>query len=83
MNINFTILEIKRIQQDKGIALSDILNDLHLTFIQIEKINLENKTYLLQQLADIENRLSLGCGEDIQLGSLVGICQIVRNSISA
>jgi predicted metal-binding transcription factor (methanogenesis marker protein 9) len=67
----------------KGVALSDILHQLHLTFIQVKEINLKNKTFLLRQMADIEHRLSLGSGEDIQLGALVGVCQIVRNSVAA
>jgi len=75
--------KIKEIQTTKGIALSDILHQLHLTFIQVKEIKSKNKSYLLQQLADIEYRLSLGAGEDLQLGALVGVCQIVRNSVAA
>ena len=74
---------IKELQTEKGIALSDILHDLHMTFINVKEIKLENKSYLLQQMADIEHRLSVGTGEDLQLGALVGACQIIRDSISA
>lgn len=70
---------IKEIQTSKGIALSDILHDLHITFMQVKEIKPTNKTYLLQQMADIEYRLASGTGEDIQLGALVGVCQIVRS----
>ena len=74
------LLAIKDLQTVKGIALSDILQELHLLFVRIKAIDPKSKAYLLEQLANVEYRLSLGTTEDIQLSALVGICQIVRDS---
>ena len=81
--MNFTYhlsVAIKDLQTVKGIALSDILQDLLGYFIRIKGIDPKSRSYLLDQLANVEYRLSLGTSEDIQLSALVGICQIVRDS---
>merc|ERR1712137_213038 len=83
MNFQTAFSTIKEMQTQKGIALSDILHDLHVTFISVKEMNSKTKCYLLQQMADIEHRLSLGTGEDLQLGALVGACQTVRASMTS
>jgi replication factor C subunit 3/5 len=69
------------LQTSKGIALQDILVDLHTLIIKIKELDGSNKSFLLDQLANIEYRLSMGTNEDIQLSALVGACQIARNSL--
>ncbi|KAI8617718.1 putative RFC3-DNA replication factor C, 40 kDa subunit [Chytriomyces sp. MP71] len=62
---------IKALKTDKGLALSDIIGELHTTLSGIE-LPPKVRSFLLIKLADVEYNLSAGCSEKIQLTSLIG-----------
>eukprot|EP00051_Salpingoeca_urceolata_P001373 m.40468 g.40468 ORF g.40468 m.40468 type:complete len:342 (-) comp11369_c0_seq1:55-1080(-) len=72
------ILELKDL---KGLALQDIVYDIH-EFAQRIEFPPQIRIFLLEKLAEIEERLVSGTSEKIQLASLVGIFQRVT-AISA
>jgi replication factor C subunit 3/5 len=65
----------------KGIALQDVVQEMHEFILSIRELNAKHRSYLLDQISEIEYRLSLGTSETIQLSCLVSICQIVRNEM--
>ena len=64
----------------KGIALQDILTEVHK---YIERIDFPPnvRIYLLRELADLECRLAVGTNEKLQLGSLVAVFYNARNKV--
>jgi len=70
---------LRGIQQDRGIALQDMIEGLHDQLIEYE---LENGTLanIIQRLAEIEYRLAKGCADDKQLGGLVAAFLFMRES---
>uniref|UniRef100_A0ABM5F1Z9 Replication factor C subunit 5 n=1 Tax=Pogona vitticeps TaxID=103695 RepID=A0ABM5F1Z9_9SAUR len=84
LNQDFTtayhnIMELKTL---KGLALHDILTEIHL-FIHRVDFPPSVRIQLLIKLADIEYRLAAGTSEKIQLGALVGAFQVTRDLIAA
>ncbi|KAJ3188825.1 Replication factor C (RF-C) subunit [Gaertneriomyces sp. JEL0708] len=73
LNSEFThaYTSIQKLRTDRGLALSDIITEVHGVLETIEMPS-PVKITLLDQLAEIEYNLSTGCTEKIQLGSLVG-----------
>ncbi|BES95506.1 replication factor c [Nesidiocoris tenuis] len=82
LNSNFdtTFNMIRQLQINKGLALTDILHEVH---NYIHRIELPSEVFieLLDKMAELENRLAAGTSEKLQLGSLVGIFHIARNKI--
>ncbi|XP_028314280.1 replication factor C subunit 5 [Gouania willdenowi] len=82
LNQDFTtaykqILQLKTL---KGLALNDILTDIHLLVHRVDfppAVRIE----LLIKLADIEHRLASGTSEKIQLSSMVAAFQAVRDLV--
>ena len=72
---------VKELQVNKGIALQDIIQEIHDFILSVKELSPRHRAYLLDQISGIENRLSLGTNESIQLSCLVSICQIVRSEI--
>ncbi|KAK2837999.1 hypothetical protein Q5P01_015211 [Channa striata] len=77
LNKDFTtaykqILQLKTL---KGLALQDILTEVHLLIHRAIRIG------LLIKLADIEHRLASGTNERIQLSSMVAAFQAVRDLV--
>ncbi|CAK9815023.1 Replication factor C subunit 5 [Anthophora plagiata] len=70
--------EIQDIKVKKGLALQDILTELHLF---VNKIDFPDEIIinLIIKLAEIEKRLSIGCSEAVQLNSLVSAFQNARD----
>ncbi|KAL0078998.1 DNA replication factor [Phycomyces blakesleeanus] len=62
---------IESLKQDSGLALQDILEEVHLYLRDVE-LPSNSKVFLLEALSDIEYRLGEGANETIQLGALVG-----------
>uniref|UniRef100_T1J2I6 Activator 1 subunit 5 n=1 Tax=Strigamia maritima TaxID=126957 RepID=T1J2I6_STRMM len=73
---------IIKIKTEKGLALQDILTEIHL---YVHRIDFPSKIriHLLDKMAEIEHRLSSGTNENIQLASLLGAFQVTRDIIAA
>ncbi|KJE89505.1 replication factor C 5 [Capsaspora owczarzaki ATCC 30864] len=80
LNEPFTsaMANIGELKLQKGLALQDILREVHEFMARIE-FPANVRIYLLKQLADIEYRLSAGTNERIQLGSLVAVFNTGRD----
>ncbi|KAI9348147.1 P-loop containing nucleoside triphosphate hydrolase protein, partial [Obelidium mucronatum] len=75
---------IKALKTDKGLALSDIIGELHSTLGAMQ-LPPRVRSMLLIKLADVEYNLTVGCSEKIQLASLVGgfkgACDLASNLV--
>ncbi|KAJ2949162.1 hypothetical protein O0L34_g6103 [Tuta absoluta] len=65
----------------KGLALSDILSEVH-SVIQRVKLPPEVLVSLLIKMADAEARLSTGCSERIELAALIAAFQVARDQVT-
>ncbi|KAJ3324787.1 hypothetical protein HDV06_006095 [Boothiomyces sp. JEL0866] len=79
LNSDFTeaYSNICQLQVEKGLAVGDILTHV---FKLVSGLDMPQKSriYLVQELADIEYNLTVGCSDKIQLSALVGA---FKNSI--
>jgi len=71
----------KAMQTEKGLALQDIIRDMHMYLSHID-LHDEVLIDLYSKLAEIEYRLTKGSSDKIQLGALVAAFQMARNSIA-
>lgn len=71
---------IMKLKTLKGLALQDILTQVHL-YIQRVDFPSNVRITLLEKMADIEYQLSTGSSEKIQLGALLGAFQVTRDII--
>jgi replication factor C subunit 3/5 len=71
------ILEAKT---ERGIALQDILRDVH-TLVTHIKFTDNVLIDIYSKLGEIEQRLNSGANEKIQLGALVSLFQVTRESV--
>jgi len=64
----------------RGIALADIMSEVHL---YLEKIDFPPsvRIYLLKEMAELEYRLAIGTSEKLQLAALVGIFYNARSMV--
>eukprot|EP00742_Colponemidia_sp_Colp-10_P008278 GILJ01008952.1.p1 GENE.GILJ01008952.1~~GILJ01008952.1.p1 ORF type:complete len:334 (+),score=52.34 GILJ01008952.1:35-1036(+) len=84
MNERFSVAlnHISTLKTLQGLALTDMLKGIHTLVMRIDfppKIRMQ----LLIRLADIEYRLAFGANEKIQVGSLVGCFQEVRETMAS
>lgn len=79
LNENFTSTykKISELKLAKGLALHDILTEVHLYVHRIEFPS-DILVHLLIKMSDIERRLVSGTSEDIQLSSLIAAFQPAR-----
>ncbi|PRP88648.1 replication factor C subunit 5-like [Planoprotostelium fungivorum] len=77
----FAVDKISKLQSTKGLALQDIITELHRKILKVE-FSEEVKMILIDKLADIEHRLAAGTSEKLNLGALVGAFQLAREQIS-
>lgn len=70
---------INELKADKGLALQDIVREVHLFVVRLG-LSAETTMRLLVQLADMEARLLQAASERIQLSALVGAFQLVRDA---
>ncbi|CAG0912671.1 unnamed protein product [Notodromas monacha] len=72
LNADFSVAvrNITDMKISKGFALVDILTQLH-KYVHRLEIPSKSKIYLIDKMAEVENRLSFGGSEKIQLSSLV------------
>lgn len=75
-------LLISRLKTTKGLALADIVSEVHSYTHRIDFPNHVRIT-LLEKLADIEYRMACGTSEKIQLSGLIAAFQCVRDTIGA
>ncbi|KAF2898400.1 hypothetical protein ILUMI_07773 [Ignelater luminosus] len=73
-----TYENIKQLKTVKGLALADIITEIH---VYIHRIELPNNILieLLDKMADIEHRLAAGSNENIQLTALISAFQYVKD----
>ncbi|XP_071447170.1 replication factor C subunit 5-like isoform X1 [Hetaerina americana] len=71
------ILELKSV---KGLALEDILTEIH-SYVHRIEFPAEIRIHLLIKMAEVEHRLSLGTSEKVQLSSLVSAFQEVIHKV--
>jgi len=71
--------KISKLQREKGIALQDVITQLHLL---VHKFDFSDdvKMKILEQMSNIEYQLSFGGLEKIQLQALIGSFQDARDS---
>jgi len=74
--------KIHSLSTKKGLALQDILRDVHKKILLL-KLDNEVAIELFMKLSDIEYRLSVGAIDKLQLSSLIGAFQIARNKIAS
>lgn len=82
LNENFTTAynNIMKLKTGKGLALQDILTEVH-EYVHKVDLPLHVRLQLLEKMADIENRLASGTNEKIQLSSLIAAFQVTRDLI--
>ncbi|KAJ4952711.1 hypothetical protein NE237_029543 [Protea cynaroides] len=73
---------IFEINTRKGLALVDIVREVTMFIFRI-KMPSDVRVHLINDLADIEYRLSFGCNDKLQLGSLVASFTRARSSMVA
>ena len=82
LNEDFTTAyqNISEIKTTKGLALGDILTEVH---IFVHRIDFPSnvRITILDKLAEAEYRLASGTSEKIQLSGLIAAFQCVRNTI--
>ena len=69
------------LMSDKGLALQDILSQLHSHGVLLEAKDRMAQAMLVASLADLEQRLSLGTNDKMQLAGMVGLFQTQRNQL--
>jgi replication factor C subunit 3/5 len=73
---------IQELQLEKGLALVDIVRELHPLLFDVH-LPTAQRGQVLEKLADLEHRLAFGTNERLQLGSLVGAFVLAREAIVA
>ncbi|XP_046363718.2 replication factor C subunit 5-like [Haliotis rufescens] len=80
LNENFTSAynNISHLKVAKGLALQDILTEVH-QYVHLVDLPIHVRVHLLEKLADIEYRLASGTSEKIQLSSMIAAFQTARD----
>uniref|UniRef100_A0A5B7BA00 Putative replication factor C subunit 3 n=1 Tax=Davidia involucrata TaxID=16924 RepID=A0A5B7BA00_DAVIN len=73
---------ISEIKTRKGLALVDIVREVTMFIFKI-KMPPDVRVQLINDLADIEYRLSFGCNDKLQLGSLIATFTRARSALVA
>jgi replication factor C subunit 3/5 len=79
---HFSCAEISDLQTHKGVALVDILQQLH-PFVFRISMPPRVRVDLLVRLADTEHRLAYGTSEKLQLGAVCGAFAAAKEGIVA
>ncbi|PON73211.1 Replication factor C subunit [Parasponia andersonii] len=84
LNLSFaeSFKEISNMTGTKGLALVDIVREVVMFVLKIQMPS-NVRVQLINDLADIEYRLSFGCNDKLQLGSLIAAFTQARSSIVA
>lgn len=80
-NFKDTYQKLYKLKLDKGLALEDILKQVHL---MVQRLQLPPRVIcqLVAKMADIEYRLSQGCTEKMQVSALIAAFRLARNQVS-
>ena len=73
-----TTLEIEL--KENGISMQTFVKELYPLIMEI-KMTESQKIYIVERLAEIEHRISLGCQERLALGALVGAFHQIRKTM--
>ncbi|XP_077510513.1 replication factor C subunit RfC3 [Amblyomma americanum] len=79
-DFTFSYSHISKLKVGKGLALQDVLTQVHLYVHRIELPD-RVKMYLIDKMAEIEYRLAAGTSEKIQLSSLISAFQVARQMV--
>ncbi|KAL9656000.1 hypothetical protein ABK040_007621 [Willaertia magna] len=79
-NLNNCFIKINLIKTEKGLALQDIIRDIH-TYLLKLKLPIKIQIYLLEQLSDIEYRIAFGTSESLQTMAMIGAFQQAKHAI--
>jgi replication factor C subunit 3/5 len=79
-NYSLCIAGILELQINKGIALADIVREIH-PFVMCMGLPIKVKIALVEHLADCEHRLASGTNERLQLGGMVGAFVKAREEV--
>uniref|UniRef100_A0A1D1YNS9 Replication factor C subunit 5 n=1 Tax=Anthurium amnicola TaxID=1678845 RepID=A0A1D1YNS9_9ARAE len=84
LNESFTAAfrNISGIKMRKGLALVDIVREVTLFIFKIKMLS-DVRVQLINDLADIEYRLSFGCNDKLQLGSFISSFTKARSALVA
>ncbi|CAG0899535.1 unnamed protein product [Cyprideis torosa] len=69
------------LKKEKGLALQDILTQLH-SFVHRIDFPPHVRISLLKQLSDIEHRIASGSSEEVQLASLLAAFALARDAVA-
>lgn len=72
-----------KLKVDKGLALQDIVREVHLKVMALKLTDPAVIIQLLKQLSDIEYRLAFGTDETLQTASLVSSFQLAKEAIAS
>ncbi|KAL7062735.1 hypothetical protein AAHC03_025 [Spirometra sp. Aus1] len=72
--------KVSEMKTFKGIALRDILSELHLLLMRV-KIPDNIRADILIALAEVEHRMSLGASEKLQLGAVIAAFASARHAL--
>lgn len=72
-----------KLKVDKGLALQDIVREVHLKVMALKLTDTAVIIQLLKQLSDIEYRLAFGTDEKLQTASLVSSFQLAKEAIAS
>jgi replication factor C subunit 3/5 len=76
-----TYQKLNQMKINKGLALEDILTQVHL-YVQRMELPPRVISQLIIKMASIEERLAQGCSEKIQVSALVAAFRIARNQVT-
>jgi replication factor C subunit 3/5 len=76
-----TYQKLNQLKVNKGLALEDILTQVHL---YVQRMELPGRviSQLIIKMASIEERLAQGCTERIQISALIAAFRIARNQVT-
>eukprot|EP00029_Vermamoeba_vermiformis_P012149 TRINITY_DN6962_c0_g1_i1.p1 TRINITY_DN6962_c0_g1~~TRINITY_DN6962_c0_g1_i1.p1 ORF type:complete len:369 (+),score=137.16 TRINITY_DN6962_c0_g1_i1:34-1107(+) len=74
---------LMKLKVDKGLALQDIVREVHLKVMALKLTDPAVIIQLLKQLSDIEYRLAFGTDEKLQTASLVSSFQLAKEAIAS
>jgi replication factor C subunit 3/5 len=77
-----TYQKIHNLKINKGLALEDILTQVHL-YVQRMELPPRVMSQLVIKMASIEERLAQGCTEKIQVSALIAAFRIARDQVTA
>ncbi|KAL4569967.1 hypothetical protein LXL04_025616 [Taraxacum kok-saghyz] len=78
----FSFQKISEMKATKGLALVDIVREVTMFVFKI-KMPSDVRVHLINDLADIEYRLTFGCNDKLQLGSVISTFTRARSALVA